>query len=80
MDIDKSVVHILENTYICCKNAMIALAGVAQWIKRQPASQRVAGSFPSLEHRPGLQAQVPRACERQPHIDVSLSFSLRSPL
>ena len=37
----------------------IALAGVAQWIERQPATQRVAGSIPSqgtcLSHWPGAQ-------------------------
>ena len=29
------------------KNEKRALAGVAQWIERQPANQRVTGSIPS---------------------------------
>ena len=36
-----------------------ALAGVAQWIERGPASQRVAGSNPGLGRLPGLQARSP---------------------
>ena len=53
------------------------LAGVARWIEHRPVRQRVAGSIPSqgtcLGCRPG-----PRwgACERQPHIDVSLPLFL----
>ena len=58
-----------------------ALVGVAQWIERQPANQRVTGSIPSqgtcLGCGPGPQWGVH---ERQPHIDVSLSFSFPSPL
>ena len=41
----------------CTKNCFVALAGVAQWIERQPGNQRVAGSIPSqgtwLGCRPG---------------------------
>ena len=36
-----------------------ALAGVAQWIERKPANQRVAGLIPNLGHMPGLQARSP---------------------
>ena len=35
-------------------NEKQALAGVAQWIERQTASQRVTGSIPSLRYMPGL--------------------------
>ena len=52
---------------------VFALAGVAQWIERQPANQRVASSNPSqgtcLGCRPGPQFGVH---EKQPRIDVSL--------
>ena len=60
------------------KKLNIFLTGVAQWIERRPANQRVTGSIPSqgtcLGCRPGAWLRV---CERQP-IDVylSLSFSL----
>ena len=58
------------------KNKALA-AGVAQWIDCGPANQRVTGSIPSqgtcLGCRPGLQMG---ACERQPHMDVSLPFFL----
>ena len=36
-----------------------ALAGVAQWIERRPANQRVAGSIPILGYMPELQARTP---------------------
>ena len=53
-----------------------ALPGVAQWIERCPANQRVVGSIPRqstcLGCRPGPQWG---ACERQLHIDVSLFLS-----
>ena len=56
----------------------LALAGMAQWIERWPANQRVTGSIPSqgtcVGCRPGPQ------CEGQPHIDVSLSLSPSLPL
>ena len=49
------------------------LAGVAQWIERQPANQRVTGSIPrqgtGLGCRPGPRQRVRK---RQPHTDVSL--------
>ena len=58
-----------------------ALAGVAQWIEHRPANQRVVSSIPSqgtwMDFGPGPQWV---ACERQPHIDVSLPLSLPSPL
>ena len=62
------------------KKNKLALAGVAQWTEHQPANQRVTSLIPSqgtcLGCGPGLQKG---ACERQPHIDVSL-LSLPSPL
>ena len=51
----------------------MALAGVAQWIERWPANQRVTSLIPSqgtsLGCGPGPQWGVH---ERQPHIDASL--------
>ena len=41
------------------KQKPAALTGVAQWIKCQPANQRVASSIPSLGHMFGLQARSP---------------------
>ena len=41
------------------KSISIALSGVAQWIERWPAGQRVTGSIPSLWHTPGLWARSP---------------------
>ena len=38
---------------------ILALAGVAQWTECRPASQRVAGSIPSVGHMPGLWARSP---------------------
>ena len=59
------------------KKGKEALAGVAQWTEHQPEKQRVACLIPSqgtyLGGGPGPQLGV---CERQPHIDVSVSFSL----
>ena len=59
------------------KAERLALAGAAQWIEHQPANQRFASSIPSqgtcLGCRPGSQYG---ACERQPHIDVSLPLFL----
>ena len=56
-----------------------ALAGVTQWIERQPLDQKVAGSVPGqgmcLGCGPGLQLGM---CERQP-IDVSLAHRCFSP-
>ena len=59
------------------KRLCISLASVAQWIESQPVKQRVACSIPSqgtcLGCGPGPQWG---ACERQPHIDVSLPLFL----
>ena len=68
----------VEGTYMYKNHLyMEALAGVAQWIERQTVKQRVAGSIPSqgtfLGCGPGLQSG---ACERQPHINVSLTLFL----
>ena len=54
-----------------------ALAGVAQWIERRPANQRVASSIPSQGTCLGCgpSAQL-GACEMQQHIDVSLPLLL----
>ena len=50
---------------------------MAQWIKCKPVNQRVSGSIPSqrtcLGYGPGPRQ---RACERQPHTDVSLPLFL----
>ena len=54
-----------------------AMAGMVPWTECRPENQRVAGSIPSqgtcLGFWPGPQY---RACERQPHIDVSLPLFL----
>ena len=59
------------------KSKESALAGVAQWIERRPANQRVTGLIPSqgtcLGCRPVPQL---RTCKGQPHIDVSLPLFL----
>ena len=59
------------------KKICIYLAGVAQWIERQPGNQRVSGLIPSqgtcLGCRPDPQWGVG---ERQPHTDVSLPLFL----
>ena len=58
-----------------------ALAGVAQWIERGLQTKKLPVRFPVRAHvwvaGPGPH-WGPH--ERQPHIDVSLSFSLPSPL
>ena len=58
------------------KNIFPVLAGVAPWSERWPENQRVAGSIPGqgtcLDCGQGPQLG---ACERQPHIDVSLPLS-----
>ena len=58
-------------------NNCIALAGVAQGTECWPANLKVAGLIPGqgpcLGCGPGPQLG---ACERQPHIDVSLPFFL----
>ena len=54
-----------------------ALAAVVQWIERRPVNQRVASSIPSQGTCPGCGPGLQwGACERQPHIDVSLSLFL----
>ena len=54
-----------------------ALAGVAQWIEGCPAIRKVAGLIPSQDRRPGCGLGLQcRACEKQPHIDVSLPLFL----
>ena len=57
-----------------------ALAGVAQWIEHQPVNQGVASSIPGQGTCLGC-GPDPRwgACERQPHIDVSLALSPSPP-
>ena len=59
------------------KRVWWALAGVAQWIEHQAVNRKVASSIPSqgtcLGWRPGPQWG---ACERQPHINVSLPVFL----
>ena len=73
---------LLENTLLGQntwhnKSQAFALAGVAQWTEHQPVNQMVTGSIPSQGTRlgcgPGPQLG---ACERQPHVDVSLPFFL----
>ena len=52
-------------------------AGVAQWSECGPANQRVAGSSPSQGRSLGCGlGPWLGVCERQPHIDVSLSLPL----
>ena len=53
--------------------AILALAGVSQWIEHQPANQMVASSIPNQDTCLGCE-QGPRlgAHNRQPHIDVFL--------
>ena len=64
---------------------MGALAGVAQWIECQPVNLRITGSIPSQSTclgcgaGPQLEARGSRLMYLS-HIDVSLSFSLLSPL
>ena len=62
------------------RNANLALAGVAQWTERWPLNQRVTIQFLGKAYA-WVAGRVPsRGCERQPHIDVSFSFSFLSPL
>ena len=47
----------IKNWLLCTyifKIFTTALAGVAQWIERHPANQRVTGLIPSVGHMPGL--------------------------
>ena len=55
-----------------------ALAGVAQWIECWPAKGSLFDS--QSGHIPGLWARCPARRAKAPQIDVSLSFSLPSPL
>ena len=53
----------------------MALAGVAQWIERQPENQRVISLIPSKGLGCGLVPQL-GTHQRQPHMDVSLPLFL----
>ena len=55
----------------------VALAGVAQWIEHRLRTKGSLVWFPARA-RAWVSGQVPSggACERQPHIDVSLSLFL----
>ena len=61
------------HSYFYFESYLLALAGVALWIEHRPANQTVASQGTCLGCGPGPQLV---ACERQPHIDVFLSFSL----
>ena len=70
----------LDQTHL--ETVILTLAGVAQWIERRPANQRVSGSIPSqgtcLGCQPGPQWV---ACKRNHTLMfLSLSLSLPSPL
>ena len=58
-----------------------ALAGVAQWIEHGLQTKGLLVRFPVRAHA-WVAGPGPRwgPHERQPHIDLSLSFSLSSPL
>ena len=60
----------------------IALAGVAQWIERQPVNQRVASLIPSPGHMSGLWARSPvgGVWETTTYWCFSPSLSLTLPL
>ena len=65
------------------QEAVLALAGVAQWTQCQLANQRVTSSIPSQGHMPGLPTRSPArggGHRRQPHTDVSLPLSPSLPL
>ena len=69
-------------SFVSFKISFVALAGIAQWIERRPANQKVSGSIPSqgtcLGCRPGPWWG---ARKKQPHTDVSLPLpSLSSPV
>ena len=65
------------HSYFSLKNLGKALAGVAQWNEHKPLNLKVPGLIPSqgtcLGCGPGPHLV---ARKRQPHIDVSLRFSL----
>ena len=61
------------------QNSLRIPAGVAHWIECQPVNKGVAGLIPSRGTCLGCRLGPQRGTrERQPHIDVSLSFSLPS--
>ena len=68
--------RIVNDTLVNIK-VSFTLAGVAQWIEHWPANQAVTGLTPSLGTCLGC-GPGPRlgACERQPHVDVSLPLFL----
>ena len=57
---------------------MCALAGVAQWIERQPVNQKLTGSIPSQRHMPGLRARCPAGVTRET-IDGGISHTSMFP-
>ena len=70
--------NVLENIWkLFWLKMYVVLAGVAQWIKRQPANQKVASRIPNqgtcLGWEPGHQEG---ASEWKPHIGVSLPLFL----
>ena len=69
--------HTGRGNGLALKNPHWDLAGVFQWIERQPANQRVAGSIPSQGTYLGC-GLGPQwgARERQSHTDVSLPLFL----
>ena len=67
--------HMLKNIVIFII-IILNLTGVAQWTECQPANQRVTSSIPSQGTCLGCRLPHWGACERQSHIDVSLSPSL----
>ena len=76
--------HIVPNMLprkVKLKNEYSALAGVTQWIERGLQTKGLLVRFPVRAH---AWVAGPRPQwgphERQPHIDISLSFSLPSPL
>ena len=80
--IESEIIKVLEQTTEeFCKTISETLAGVTQWIELWPVNQKVTGSITGqgacLGCGPGPQWGLH---ERQPHIDVFLSFSLPSPL
>ena len=73
INITRQGVYTLTSYKLQCRT----LADVAQWIEQWPVNQSVTGSIPSqgiyLGCRLGPQLG---ACDRQPHIDVSLPLFL----
>ena len=53
------------------------LTSVAKWVEHQPVNQKVASLIPSQGTCLGCRLDPQSgACERQPHIDVSLTLFL----